>query len=222
MSYKNAQWITGLVALVLATPKAGVSAPIVVYDNTTTAVSGSWTPNGFWPFNAYAPNEPMGDEITLTGTDREITEFGLILSSSQPETLSDLNLTLYANDGLDGNNFPGAPGTVLWTGTVSSVVVSGTTTVAFNLPNVVVPDTFSWTTSANSGVAGMATYDPPTIGSSGDYWWDRDSGTSQWFPMWFQIDPVANFGAKVMAVPEPTALVLLALGGLSAVWRRRR
>ncbi len=43
-----------------------------------------------------------------------------------------------------------------------------------------------------------------------------------WFRLGFASDPVANFGAKVLAVPEPTTAGLLVLGGLLAVRRKRR
>ena len=221
MSHDKAQWITALLtALVLTAPNIAVSAATIVYDNTTFPVTGGWTPHGFWPFSVFAPYEPMGDEITLAGTARTITGFDLILSSTQEITLDALTLSFYKNDGLDGYGNPGAPGTdSFWTETIKDVTVNDTTTVPFSIPNVLVPDTFTWITSADSLIAGMATYDPPTVGSSGDYYWDRFD--EEWWGMWFENDPVANFGARVIAVPEPTTLALLVLGGLSAIRRRR-
>jgi len=221
VSHDRIQWATVFVVFVIAVPAAGVPAPTVVYDNTTTPVSGDWTPGGFWPFSVYATYELMGDQITLAGTHRAITQFDLILSSSEQVTLTTLELIFYINDGIDGYEFPGAPDTELWSDTASDVTVDGTTTVVFSVPNVVVPDTFTWVTSADSMIAGMATYGPPSVGSSGNYFWDRASDDQEWYAMWFESDPVANFGAKVWAVPEPTTMVLLALGGLLAARRRR-
>jgi hypothetical protein len=214
----------------LAVPNIGVAAPTIVYDNTTTPVTGSWTPDGFWPFSYYAPNEPTGDEITLlAGTDREIVEFHLVLSSTQQVNLGSLTLAFYENDGLDGYGHAGAPGTLLWATTASNVVVNGTAPVVFSVPNVVVPDTFTWIASADSMSAGLVTYDPPTVGLSDVYFWDRDSVDLNWYALTFDADPpatgydpVANFGAKVYAVPEPGALVLVILGGLAAAWKNRR
>lgn len=77
-------------------------------------------------------------------------------------------------------------------------------------------------------MAGPATYDPPAVGSSGDFFWDRDSTDGKWYRLWFRdfpalhSSPVANFGAKVLAVPEPASAALLALGVLLAARKRRR
>ena len=235
MSHDRARWIIALLltALVLTTSNIAVSAAAVVYDNTTTPVTGPWTADtekGFWPFSVFGAYEDMGDEITLAGTARTITEFELILLSpwqevilSSTATEPSLALTFWKNDGLDVYGFPGAPGTWLWEGSISSDItlpVNVPTTVTFSVPDVVVPDTFTWTTRADSLSAGMAIYDPPTFGSSGDHYWDLYAG--DWYPMSFGGGPVANFGARVTAVPEPSALAVLILGGLSAVRRRRR
>jgi len=216
-------------ALVLATSSVALAVPVVVYDNTTIPTAGDWTPAGFWAFSQYWPYEPTGDQVTLAGADRTITEFRLVLSSTEETTLSSLTLSFYENDGLDAYLIPGVPGTPLWTTTCNNVLVNGPTTVVLSVPNVVVPDTFTWIASADSTVAGLATYNPPTVGSSEDSFWDRDSFDGQWYPLFFFGDPVANFGAKVLAIPEPAMTGLLALGGLAVlrrgsgqVMRRRR
>ena len=209
-------------AFFLSVLHVGASASTIVYDNTTTPVSGEKVPNGFWPFSQFAANEPMGDEITLDGNSRVVTQFSLILSSSVRTTLSSLTLTFYKNDGQDAYGYDGAPGTQLWTTSDSNLTVDGSTTVTFSVPNVEVPDTFTWIVSAASDSAGLATYNPPTTGSSGNYYWDRDHSDGLWYGMWFSTKPVANFAAQVMAVPEPTTSTMDALGGLSALWRKRR
>ena len=235
MSHDRARWIIALLltAPVLTIPNIAVSAATVVYDNTTTPVTGPWTAEtekGVWPFSKFGAYEDMGDEITLAGTARTVTGFEVILLSPSQETIlsstatePSLALTFWSNDGFDVDGHPGAPGTSLWEGSISSDItlpMNVPTTVTFSVPDVVVPDTFTWTTRGDSLSAGMAIYDPPTVGSSGDHYWDLYAG--DWYPLNFNGDPVANFGARVTAVPEPSALAVLVLGGLSALRRRRR
>jgi len=221
--------VAGLAAL-LAIPSSAIAAPTIVYDNTSTPVTGDFIPSGlpegFWPFNQYG-DDPVGDQIALAGTDRAVTRFDLIVSSSAPTVLTNLTLVLYKNDGTVYYGAPGAPGTVLWTGALADVAVDGLTMVVFDVPNVVVPNMFSWTAAADSNIAGLATYDPPTVGST-PMWgpiqhaWDLDTASDDWYPFYFEDNPVANFGARVWAVPGPGCLSLLAAGGLAALHRRRR
>ncbi len=220
--------ILGFTIIILSFPCGVIASPTIVYNNTSTAVTGSWTPDGFWPFNSYNPYEPTGDQITLADTCRIVTEFDLIFSSSQQVTLSSPTLSFYENDGIDAYGLSGRPGTMLWTTTTNDVNINGITTVVFSVPNVVVPDTFTWIVQADSNYAGLATYDPPTIGSSDDFFWDYDISVLKWYPLMFKdiplpqypSDPVANFGAKVLAIPEPTTLMLLALNGLAIVCKK--
>ncbi len=131
--------------LILAFPNLTIGAPTVVYDNTTMPTSGSYAPDGFWPFYVFDAPDPMGDQITLAGTGREIVEFDLILSSSQQVNLSSLTLAFYDLDPTivyPGQDPDRLPGNQLWTTTLSNVLVDGITTMVFNVPNVVVPYTF--------------------------------------------------------------------------------
>jgi len=215
-----------VVALIVFLPRAARSDPVVVYDNTAYGTDGNFTsvglPDGFWPFNIFNANEPMGDQITLAGSERIITEFDLILSSSQSTTLASLTFSIRP---FDSNTF--TPGDANWTTTLTNVPVDGNTTVKITVPNVEVSDTIVWLAAADSNTAGLATFDPPTVGSSGNWYWDLDP-TYGWFPLVFydfdpaDSSPIANFGAKVWAIPEPTVTAVLAVGGLLLTLRRRR
>ena len=198
-------------------------SPDDVYNNTTTFTSGPTVPNGFWPFNVFWPNEPMGDQITLTGVNRTVVEFDLILSSSAPVTLADLTLAFHEVEYPYPNN-PNIPypGDEIWSTAINNVPVDGVTTITFPVPNVEVPDTFVWVAGADSDVAGLATCDPPTRGSSDDFYWDHDTFGDVWYSLYFNNDPVANFGAKVVAVPEPTITGFLALGSLLVAWKKKQ
>lgn len=197
----------------------------VVYDNTSTPTKSigenPYVPDGFWPFNTFVPNEPMGDQITLAGTARSVVEFDLVLSSTQLVNLSSLTLTFHDTQVVDskGNRWPDNQ---LWTGTLTNVAVDGLTTVTFVVPDILAPDVFVWTAGADSSVAGLATFDPPTVGSSNMLYWDHDIAGNRWWAQYFRGDPVANFGAKVLAVPEPVTAVMLTIGGLSLIRRKRR
>ncbi len=215
-------------------------SPDDVYNNTTTPTSAINPPeewpefikigmtNGFWPFNAFWPNEPMGDQITLTGTNRTVVQFDLILSSLDFIELEELTLAFYEVE-YPAPNVPYPGDDPIWSTAINGVPVDGVTTITFPIPNVEVPDTFVWVAGADSDVAGLATYDPPTKGSSDDFYWDYDTFGDVWYSLNFKSDPdaefgdpVANFGAKVLAVPEPTTMGFLALGGLLVAWKKRR
>ena len=198
-------------------------SPDDVYNNTTTPTSGSFAPDGFWPFNVFWPEEPMGDQITLTGTNRTVVQFDLILSSSASVTLADLTLAFYEVEyPYPSNPDIPYPGDEIWSTALYDVPVDGVTTIPFPVPNVEVPDTFVWVAGADSDIAGLATFDPPTKGSSEDFYWDYDTFGDVWYSLNFNADPVANFGAKVVAVPEPTTMGFLALGSLLVAWKKRQ
>ncbi len=221
MYCKRAMSTTVFIVFVLCLQGVGVSAPSVVYDNTSTPTAGPWTPGGFLAFNFYFPDEPMGDEMDLNGTERVVTEFQMLLSSSQPTVLSSLTLTFRENDAFVMGGYPFGPGTEIWSTTRSGIAVDGPTTVTFSVPDIVVPDRFTWLASADSDVAGMATFDPPTVGTSADYFWDLDSNDGEWYALTLQ-DQVSNLGARVLAVPEPACAGLLAVGFLALARKRRR
>jgi hypothetical protein len=221
-------------AVILAAFCGGGVYASVVFDNTTTQLTGDWgtTTYGFLSFNNFSLNgsgDPTGNQITLAGTDRDVKEFDLMLSSTQATILSSLTLTFYQNNGTGYSGTPNAPGTVIGTPvTLNNVSVNGLTSVHFSM-DVVVPDTFIWVASASSDVAGPALFDPATLGTSGVTddsknlcYWDFDqSDTGQWMALNLGNDPVADLGARVIATPEPLSLTLLALGALGIMRRRR-
>jgi hypothetical protein len=190
------------------------SAAVEVYDNTATPTSDNlYVPNGFWPFSQYTPYEQMGDQVTLAGADRLVTTFEIVLSSTQPTVLDSVELRLYEID-------DGLPADVsFWSGMLTNVVVDGPTMITFADMDILVPDEFVWVTSADSLTAGMATYDPPTIGSSERWFWDLDPDYG-WLRLNFG-DTAANFGARIHAVPEPGSLALFGMSMVIAIRRRR-
>lgn len=90
--------------------------------------------------------------------------------------------------------------------------------------SVAVPGTFTWAVRLTRPV-GLVLYDPPTVGSSGDFHWLSSNDAATWTQINF-LNAVDNFRARVTAVPEPGTLVLtlagLAFFGLSLRGRRQQ
>jgi hypothetical protein len=198
----------------------------IVYDNSLTDLNRTYGPNGV----------EFGDEITLGGTDRIITDFKFeYFLSANASGDERLQLVLHANDGpMINRTLPNgtvtrspSPGTVLYTSPVLNLQTGFQTAEASQF-SVLAPDTLTWTVTfqgIDAGeVAGLRVYDPPTIGSSFADFWQKNNGT--WNTYIF-TDPAgpANFAARVTAVPEPTTIAYALLAGLSWVgylgYRRR-
>ncbi len=168
-----------------------------------------------------ASGAEMGDEVVLTGKDREIVEVKVRIwyAGTVPGTF-DMRLRLrdlsksevisgpaIMKDGkIAGYRNTPTPGAILYDGpmTTGLAVEPGMNEYVFNVPNVKVPTRFVWTIQGFSrkdlnGLFGPAYYDPPAVGSSLDYFWQSDSG-SPWIAYSWGGGPVANFGVRIMAV----------------------
>jgi hypothetical protein len=199
-------------AVLLASLAPGVTRADIIYDNTTTSFTGSRT------FTALQ----NGDEVTAGGTARVVTELDIgVNSQNTPATVSTLQAFLYANDGASG-----APGTLLWQSTVKQNVAltGGSDLIAFAVPNVTVPGTFTWeiqTGNATPVAAGLPIFGAPTVGAYVIDWfggpgsWTHSGGGTQTY--------LARIIAQ--AVPEPSAYALasvLGATGLVGEWVHRR
>jgi hypothetical protein len=165
----------------------------VVYDNSQTYLT-----------NYHPSLLEYGDEIRLAGTARVVTNFqfeyfGAFLRTGDEEA----RIRFYANDG------PGrapAPNTLLYD-SGPFPLLSGLNTAPISGISVVVPDVFTWTvqftgiTGLIGDQAGLIFYDPPTIGRSFNDYWQYNGST--WGTKIFPNGPRANFGARVLAFPDP-------------------
>jgi hypothetical protein len=196
----------------------GVSALAdIVYDNTITANGNQHVTSAGW----------FGDEINLGPGPRKVTQFEFEYFGLAAGTFQ---VRFYANDGadvthvVDGKTITGkAPGTLLWDGP-SDTILSGFHSVKIDGFSVDVPDTFTWAVNFGGENAGLLLYDPPLPGSSFDDFWQNLGGG--WTVNTINNGAVvANFAARVTAVPEP-GTVLTLLGGLAlvgvVVYRRRQ
>jgi hypothetical protein len=197
-----------LLTLIIQSPLAIAE---VIYDNTTTnlnvTIGGGYPPE-------------IGDEINLAGTGRVVTDFMFkevhLINEPNPDLTTQVRF--YANDGVDNS-----PGTMLYDSGLMSGIVNSLSGLS-----VTVPNTFTWTVVvaglADNDGFGLVYYNPPTVGSSGDwYWWHT---STEWRKM--DYSDVDNFGARVTAqdisVPEPTSLLLLCLGiaGLAGIRKKMK
>jgi hypothetical protein len=198
-----------IVPLLLAGLGSAARADII-YDNTTTRQGAGLN------FTA----QEIGSEVQAAGTARLVTDLLVGVSQQGVAGTADMQARLYANDGPGGQ-----PGTLLWAGPLLSGLhlTGGLDLIDFSVPDVLVPDTFTWTiqiSNASPVGAGLPNFGPPTVGSSPTNWFG--TGGDGWTPL-----PSFPFEARVEAlsaaatvVPEPSS-VLLVLTGLGVVLGRR-
>ena len=196
----------GVVAAALGLVAAPQAMAEVVYDNSSNYL-GNFSDLG---------NGTIGDQITLGGASRVITEFKFEYFLSFAVSGNEKGaLKFYATDGAGG--LPG---------TIAGIEVKSAATVTASDLSQSVANTFTWAVTFSglegSERAGLLFYDAPTVGSSFDDFWANTSGAWQLMNTAGLKD---NFSAQITAVPEPTTFALLGTGlvGLAlAAYRRRQ
>ncbi len=168
-------------ASVVGAPSASAA---IVYNNTTTSLNQINQLLGQGQINSLE----HGNQITLAGHQRMVNTFAMRMRVNAPGACTfQMRLRLLANDGPGGT-----PGTELWnSGYMPRVIDSGfDMTYTMMVPNVRVPQTFTWSVqvierSLNMGPMGPAEYSPPTVGSAVLGYW-RNSGLQ--IPDWTLVN----------------------------------
>ena len=197
----------------------------------------------------------VADDITPAAGDagQTVTSGTFSFYNANPEAVTFVaQIRFYAADGAAGGSTTtvDGPGTILYGVNSLPITVSGGTGMLeqFSLPTTgtpfILPAGTFWAGvsfgngNGSTGVTadelsnlGQATFDPPTVGTSTDNFFQSDDGGSFLTAnpggaiYDFGGSPAANFGwqfAVTSAVPEPTSLAVLAVAGVAALGRRRR
>jgi len=213
----------------------------IVYDNTLGVTT-----------NYYLFSREYGDDINLAGSARSVNEFTFRYFGKLPSGVTspgEFRIRFYENSGsrADPSSLTSQrPGRLIWESGLFPVQ-SGVVTSTLSVPDVLVPDRFTWTVEFSNlaqqsgNGAGLILANPPTIGallpgrfrpvigSYSDFWVEQnpnnpDSWALQIFSSNPDIGPQGNFYVRVSAVPEPSVVALAALGvaGLGCLVRRSR
>jgi len=181
--------ILSFVTLFLADTPPALAA--LIFNNTTFPV-------GTTTFTALQ----IGDEVQVSGSALNVTDLEIGVSEQGIAGTADLQAFLYANDGAGG-----APGTLLWQSAVmiNVALTGGNDLVAFAVPSIAVPNTFTWAIQISNSqplAAGLPSFDPPSVGSILHGWFGGPGG-------WGNLDSSgtdAHFMARI-SVPEPPTLL---------------
>jgi hypothetical protein len=201
-----------LFAILLALPRGECVSAEIVFDNTSSSRDGVFAGTAL----------PEGNQVTLSGTNRIVTEIDLLVSRQGYPGTADFQLWLYANDAPQGK-----PGTTIWnSGLIDNVALAGPPQlISFSIPNIVVPDTFTWALqdSDSRGAVLMAVMRPlttsATVGTFNNRWF---GGPGQWAKV---TNTTYQEVGRIVTVPEPSTIALLGIGTLSLLawaWRRSR
>ncbi len=196
----------------------------IVFDNSIPVKdAGGSQVNYRWPLE-------FGDEIELEGIARDVIEFKVdpaLVGTTFPN--ANFVVRFYKNDGADVD--PGlkvilGPGSLLWE-SAAQPISTGAGFVTLAVPGITVPKTFTWTIQYanvnNTDAGGLVLGDPIGVGKSFNDFWRKKEADGAWENVIFQGSPLkANFVAQVTAVPEPTTLALVVIGGGLFLALRRR
>ena len=199
--------VSAVALIAILAPTLASASPIVIYDNTGSGFTGVIA----------GTQQQIGDEVQAAGTARDVTLLEIGVDSQGSAFTADLQARLYANDGVGGQ-----PDTLLWQGNVRSVPLNGgIDVVPFVVPDVLVPDTFTWTLQYGNLPLTLPLFGPASIGSSPDFFWFGGPGSWTIFPHGGDLE------ARITAeqVPEPSAISSLTLGlacSIGLLSRQRR
>lgn len=209
-----------IAALALAAPAFGQE--VVVYDNSS----------GFANLVTDRGNTEIGDQITISNPALNYIdrfEFEYNYAQGTGDGVATAQVRFYAMNGLvpAAEAFAVSPVFNLQTG-----LRRGVWEGAGGAPlGVTVPSEFVWSVTfggldggASGETAGLLFYGTPEIGDSADDFWGRQATWDVWrlFDTQDPIDHEDSFGARLVAVPEPSTFALLGGAALLMGLRRRK
>ncbi len=207
---------TQFFAITMSLVLSSLAHASIVYRNNTTPTGSHHEILA----NGAASGPEHGNQVALAGTDRVVTNLSFVMRILGPGAASfKYQVRLYANDGAGGQ-----PGTQLWESAQQFGGIDGGANLTYGVavPDILVPDTFTWTVQLTDrqtffAPIGIATFSPPTVGSATPGYWANSGGT---WSLAGQAE--APFGGSITAVPTPGALVAPGIGALLARRRPRR
>jgi hypothetical protein len=217
---KSLAQTAGVLALVAMAHTAQAS---YIYNNSTNDLGQRLVASdGLW----------FGDELILDGTDRFMTHFDFQFWATNTSGLT-IDVELRLQDGTPYNGYP-SPGTLIYgyygfglsdtprstlnfdiadldlfdgLGDGGTYIAGNVLTLAIRFNNI------------GSGQAGVDLYTPVDVGGSYPDYWQFVSG--QWQLTTNNVFSTVNFGARIEAIPEPTAFAILTLAGVLGLAGRR-
>ena len=167
------------------------------------------------------PVVSLGDEITLAGTERIVTEIQVRIYSHY-QFSCEMKISILENDGPLGE-----PQTEIWNTSIPFQLSSQSIyVVSFTVPHIRFPDSFTWLLSTrptipNLYLEGTAA---PLIGEFPDYGWLDGiiEGFHKRNPLSGDPPIPINYCARIIAVPEPASLLLLGMSFLAVRSRKRK
>lgn len=237
MNLLKSRIVAGVIALVAVYGRSAAAQPQVIFDNTPNLINQA---------PAFFLAQEYGDELLLAGSARQVNQFQFAYHGDfGATTKASYVLRFYANDGTDSIAGAGValrPKSLLWESSPLELF-NGVNQVTLDIPDVVVPDGFTWTISfsgidgtpgkraalmlANPAVIGALLAGTPAmpelLGSYDDFWTrvipaDPESWSLYSFGF-APTDPKGNFFAKVTAVPyRPELQISRATGQVTLRW----
>jgi hypothetical protein len=146
-----------------------------------------------------------GDQVQLAGTARLLTEFSFEYFGAFTVNGDErARLRMYLNNGPAGENPFATPGTLLYDSQDFSITAGYHTGTISDLDVRVPGNTLTWTVEfkgvSEAESVGLLYYNPPAIGSSGNFFWQRIG--VQWEAV-ATDDAQNNFAALITAVEAP-------------------
>lgn len=201
--------------------KAGVAFAAAISLSQAVSASVVYENSGSHSNFSSTKAAEIGDQVTLAGTDRVVTQFKAEFFLDSFAGGESVTVRFY-DIGLDNK-----PGNLLLTSQTTALSAAGFGTINVSGISVTVPDSFVWTVAfdgLNVGEsAGLVLNSTPSIGSSdGTFFWVKDGGLFKSLSTGGGVSD--NFAAQVTAVPEPGtwALLLTGVAGLTAFGYRRK